>query len=89
MAEQSNQPEQSKVKLDGIAIGGKVMKKNHWPAKEGKEPSWSVEVGYFGGKSYVNVSQQLYDRISVGTSQVFLVSQRSKDGSIYNTAIES
>jgi hypothetical protein len=76
--------------LNGIAIGGKITKKMHYPAKDGMNPSWSVAVSYFGGTSNVSVTQQAFDRIAVGATQIFLVSQRgSKTGGIYNTAIES
>ncbi len=87
--EQKVRTEEQKVRLDGVAVGGIVQRKTHWPAKEGKDPSWSVEVGYVGGASYINVSEALYGRCTVGSYQLFRVVQRGgKEGKIYATAIE-
>jgi hypothetical protein len=81
--------EQKGGKLDGIAIGGLIQRKTHWPAKEGKESSWSVEVAYMGGASFINVSESLYNRCGLGSYQLFRVTQRGgKEGKIYATAVE-
>ncbi|MGX9727832.1 MAG: hypothetical protein ACTFAK_11085 [Candidatus Electronema sp. VV] len=73
----------------GTIVSGIVTQKSNWPAKEGKSPSWSVVVAYFGGSSRVTVSQRLHDSIGIGSYWLFQVTQRAKDNSIYITAIES
>jgi hypothetical protein len=80
-------------KLDGIAIGGTVVSKNHYPARsrDGFEmpESWRVDIAYLGGTAPISVTPQLFDRIPVGSYKMFLVTQRAgKNGAIYNTAIE-
>lgn len=72
----------------GVVVAGTVMRKTNWPAKEGKSASYSVQLGYFGGSCFVNVSERLWQSIGVGSYQLFVVTQRASDSSIYNTAVE-
>ncbi len=72
----------------GTTISGVVVKKTAWPAKEGRSPSWSVEVAYFGGSARVSVSQRLFDSIGIGSYQLLQVTQRASANSLYSTAIE-
>ena len=72
----------------GTILSGIVTQKNNWPAKEGKSPSWSVVVSYFGGSSRVSVSQRLFDSIGIGSYQLLQVTQRASANSLYSTAIE-
>lgn len=72
----------------GTIISGVVVKKTAWPAKEGRSPSWNVEVGYFGGSARISVSQRLFDSIGIGSYQLFQVTQRASASSIYSTAQE-
>jgi hypothetical protein len=81
--------EQKGGRLDGIAIGGLIQRMTNWPAKDGKAASWSVEVAYMGGASFINVSEGLYKRCVIGSYQLFRVTQRGgKEGKIYATAVE-
>ena len=81
-------------RLDGIAIGGKIVAKNHYSARTTKEgvqleESWRVDVAYVGGTSPINVTKTRFERIAVDSYQMFLVTQRpGKNGVIYSTAIE-
>ncbi len=72
----------------GVLLAGKVTKKNNYPAKDGKNPSWSVQLGVFGQTFLVSVSQKLWDTIGVGSYQVFPVMQRGYGKAIYNTVVE-
>lgn len=72
----------------GTIISGVVVKKTAWPAKEGRSPSWNVEVGYFGGSARISVSQRLFDSIGLGSYQLLQVMQRASSNSLYSTAIE-
>ncbi len=82
--------EEQKGRLDGVAVGGIIQRKTHWPAKEGKDASWAVDVAYVGGTSYVSVSEVLYNRCTIGSYQLFRVVQRGgKEGKIYATAVEA
>lgn len=93
MAEATETPKTTN-KLDGIAIGGKVVSKNHYPARTTEkgaqlDESWQVNLAYLGGTSPVNISKQRFERIAVDSYQMFLVTQRpGKNGVIYNTALE-
>lgn len=94
MAETAQETRTS-ARLDGIAIGGKVVSKKHYPArtieKTGSqmEEAFVVDIAYLGGTSSVSISQERYKAIGVGSYQMFLVTQRSsKNGAIYNTSIE-
>lgn len=81
-------------KLDGIAVGGRVIAKNHYPARTtdkgvALKESFRVDLAYVGGTAPVEVSQARFERIAVDSYQMFLVMQRSgKNGVIYNTAID-
>ncbi len=86
-------PAPEKSKYAGIYIGGTVTGKKHGLARTNDqgEPipeSWRVELSWFGGSASVKVSQKQYDRVAVGQDTIFIVSQTTFKGSIYNTAIE-
>lgn len=72
----------------GTIISGIVIKKTAWPVKDGRSPSWNVEVAYFGGIARITVSQRLFDSIGVGSYQLFQVTQRASANSLYSTATE-
>lgn len=72
----------------GIFIAGVVTGKTAWPAKDGREPSWNVEIGYRFGTSRIQVSQQLFATVVLGSYQLFQVSQRASGKAIYSTALE-
>jgi hypothetical protein len=80
MAENNNETKRP----DGVAVAGRVVKKTYWPAKDGKDPSWSIDIAYYGGRTTVNLPSERYEVIKLDSDIVLPISQRASGSKIYS-----